>query len=511
VQPVPITSGTSAALTVTGAGFIDSSKCHVHGPATADLALPTTPGATLACTFDTTGLPIGAYELWVVNDGALASNRLPFSITASGAPHLVSLSPSAGAAGDTIALTVTGTSFAPGSVVSFGGTAQTTTYLDATRLLVPGLQTPPGAGTYPVTVTGADNSLSATAPRADTMTPSPGSPYQGDTVTLAFTGANLGGASGATIQPPSGAAFTAPLAGTPTSTSASVTVALATACAPAACPSGLYSASLTFGGGGTSSTFQFRVLSSAAVLQAVSPAGGPQGANPVTVTFTATNLRGTISGAFVLFRGNGIDRSLAPATWTPPGAATARLDLTGLDTGVYSLALQSAGAAASNAVSFTVTPGMPHVASVSPATVTRQDAPVLVTLGGSNFAKPDANGNAASQVMVLAGAPWAPARAYAVGDIASNGGDSYRCAVAGTSSTSTGPTGTGSAIADGTVTWAWAGTWQALSGSPVTIVSATAIQVLLDTRTAIPATYRVGVWNPPGPQKSTELVTFTVN
>ncbi len=35
--------------------------------------------------------------------------------------------------------------------------------------------------------------------------------------------------------------------------------------------------------------------------------------------------------------------------------------------------------------------------------------------------------------------------------------------------------------------------------------------VLLDTRTAIPATYRIGVWNPPGPQKSTELVTFTVN
>ncbi len=516
VAPATVTAGAKPDLSVTGTGFMDSSRCHVKGPATADLALPTTPGSPLVCAFDTTGLPIGAYELWVVNDGVLSSNHLPLSVTSSGAPHLVSLSPSAAATGDTVALTVTGTSFGPASVVTFGGTAQTTTYVDATRLLVPALQTST-AGTYPVTVTGADNSLdftvSATAPRADTMTPTPGSPYQGDTVTLAFTGANLTGANGATVQPPSGAAFTAPIVGTPTATSASVTVNLATACAPTAtpCPAGLYSVALTFGGGGTSSSFQFRVLSNVAVLQSVSPAGGAQGAT-VTVTFTASNLRGTQAAARVLFQGNGVNQSLTPATWSPPTGATASLNLTGLDTGVYSLAVQNEGAQPSNAVSFTVTPGLPQITSLSPMTVTQRDTPWPVTLTGTNFAKPDANGNAASQVMVLLDKGWTPSTAYAVGAIVSNGDNLYRCITAGTSAASGGPTGTGASIQDGSVFWTWAATWSPLpAGNTVTVASATSIVVQFDARTAAPGTYKIQVWNPPGPQRSNAVTGFTVN
>lgn len=51
---------------------------------------------------------------------------------------------------------------------------------------------------------------------------------------------------------------------------------------------------------------------------------------------------------------------------------------------------------------------------------------------------------------------WAASTAYAIGDLRSNGANSYRCRVAGTSAGSGGPTGTGSGIVDGGATWDWA-------------------------------------------------------
>jgi hypothetical protein len=92
-----------------------------------------------------------------------------------------------------------------------------------------------------------------------------------------------------------------------------------------------------------------------------------------------------------------------------------------------------------------------------------------------------------------------------------SGDNLYQCTTAGTSG-ATAPTGTGTAIADGSVVWGWAGTWSTLpAGNTYTVPSATAIQVQFDTRTAVPGTYRIAVWNPPGPQKSPEAVTLTVN
>lgn len=54
------------------------------------------------------------------------------------------------------------------------------------------------------------------------------------------------------------------------------------------------------------------------------------------------------------------------------------------------------------------------------------------------------------------GAAWAQSTAYAVGALVSAGGNLYLCTGAGTSaSTGAGPTGTGNAITDGSVTWAY--------------------------------------------------------
>ena len=55
---------------------------------------------------------------------------------------------------------------------------------------------------------------------------------------------------------------------------------------------------------------------------------------------------------------------------------------------------------------------------------------------------------------LLEGHAWAASTAYVIGQLRTNSGNVYRCTAAGTSSTS-GPSGTGTGVIDGTVTWAY--------------------------------------------------------
>jgi hypothetical protein len=57
-----------------------------------------------------------------------------------------------------------------------------------------------------------------------------------------------------------------------------------------------------------------------------------------------------------------------------------------------------------------------------------------------------------------AASAWQNTHAYGAAKLVSNGGNLYASTVAGTSAGSGGPTGTGTAIADGTVTWCYVGT-----------------------------------------------------
>lgn len=58
---------------------------------------------------------------------------------------------------------------------------------------------------------------------------------------------------------------------------------------------------------------------------------------------------------------------------------------------------------------------------------------------------------------------WTASKAYTIGQGVTNGGNVYQCIGAGTSASSGGPTGTGTSITDGTVTW------QYLSAGPALI------------------------------------------
>lgn len=50
---------------------------------------------------------------------------------------------------------------------------------------------------------------------------------------------------------------------------------------------------------------------------------------------------------------------------------------------------------------------------------------------------------------------WAASTAYTAGVYRTNGANQYKCITGGTSASSGGPTGTGTGITDGTVTWDW--------------------------------------------------------
>ena len=62
-----------------------------------------------------------------------------------------------------------------------------------------------------------------------------------------------------------------------------------------------------------------------------------------------------------------------------------------------------------------------------------------------------------ADVVIAAATAWASSTAYAVGVIRTNASRVYVCTIAGTSAGSGGPTTTGTAITDGTVTWRYVG------------------------------------------------------
>lgn len=77
-----------------------------------------------------------------------------------------------------------------------------------------------------------------------------------------------------------------------------------------------------------------------------------------------------------------------------------------------------------------------------------------------------------AEVTVTTLAAWAPATAYAVGDLRSNDGNIYQCSVAGVSAGAGGPTGAGTAIVDGAATWRYVAAGSAAVSAAVTAVIA---------------------------------------
>jgi hypothetical protein len=506
VGPAPAT------LHATGTGLTTGSQCHLFSRVTSvETVLPTfnQTGTALDCTLDTTGLSLGEYDLWVVNDGLLASAKSTLSVT-SDQLTLTSLSPSSGAEGSTqpVSVTVYGSGFnntAPSRAylsTTAGGstfTAQVTSYVDPTRLLAQfDLTSLPAGANYKVRVSNGgthsntvDFAIVANPPTVTSVSFSPQPIYQNATETLTFNGTNLTGGN-IRIRKPD-----ATIVSPTTTGDDSVRTASQVFSPSSAWPPGTYTTYLEFAGS-TSAPTTFTILSNVAILSAVSPAGGDQGttipqASPLigTLTLTGANF---FTGMRVFVQGlgaAGADVEVTPVAVATPNSATAGnlttpLSLVNRNTGVYRIVARNTGAADSNTLGFSVTPAVPVISGVSicttsafttcsPATATTQSAtPIYLKISGSNFAKPDVNGNGGSQLVA-----W--------------------------------NTGTVPPIASPT-TPINVGT---LSGCTVTANDYASIHVTFDSRAVFATTspYTLQIWNPGGvtpPQKS-GTTPFTVN
>lgn len=80
--------------------------------------------------------------------------------------------------------------------------------------------------------------------------------------------------------------------------------------------------------------------------------------------------------------------------------------------------------------------------------------------GGCTFARGYKSDGTTVTADYTVGSAWIASNAFAVGQYCTNGGNTYKCTAAGTSAASGGPTGTGSGITDGSVTWNYVGAGQ---------------------------------------------------
>jgi hypothetical protein len=191
----PVAGGT--AVTITGTNFAAGATVTFGGTAATNVVV--TNGTTITAT--TPGGSVGAVTVTVTNSNGLSGN-LTNGFTYVAPPTVTSVSPNSGSTLGGAAVTITGTNFAAGATVTFGGTAATNVVVVNSTTIT--ATTPAGsAGAVTVTVTnlgGLSGSLTngytyVVVPTVTNVNPNSGSTAGGTGVTI--TGTNF--AAGATV------------------------------------------------------------------------------------------------------------------------------------------------------------------------------------------------------------------------------------------------------------------------------------------------------------------------
>jgi hypothetical protein len=533
VVPSSVPSGSLTTVVVSGTGFTAGSSCRLGTiPGIGELPLATRvtgAGVQLSCDVPAS-VPNGSFTLTVASepdgDGVThTSNGTALTVTPSD-PVVYAVDPSS--ASTLAGFLISGTRFdlrtakvlfqpPAGNVLA---PAYVTT-IDAGAILVHGL--PVGAGTpyanglYTVSVrndlpggafrisNGVSFSVgSQAAPTLTSFTPS--TVFQGNpSQQLRFDGTSITGSPQIEVQLPGATTFTPVLPTTLSCAGLACTITATRSFVGA--PEGSWAARVRFGSSAsdaTSAPWPLRVLSNQAILRdyAATPApaqAGTVGETKTSLSFSVSNIRGPAFNQvrIVLMDPTGVSTvaTLRPntdpteATTTllvqPVAPATSVLSLVGRDVGTYTFRVVNPNATPSNALPFTVNAGRPTLSTVclKGASCTKYayqggppggafDASFIATirLTGTNFARPDANGNGS---VVMAAADLSPA------------------------------TMAGWPDPDPCNTVATTGTQFQLVPGTVTIVNSTQIEVELDTRAAYVdpsygTTYYLGVWNPGG-------------
>jgi hypothetical protein len=333
--------------------------------------------------------PVSPSGAWIMQ---MVAFRTPSGGTVP--PAVSSVSPNSGSTAGGTAVTITGTNFAAGATVTFGGTATTNVIaVNSTTITATTPAGSAGAVTVTVTVSGQSGSLTsgftyvtslAGSPTVAGVSPNSGSTAGGTAVTI--TGTNF--AAGAT----------ATFGGTAATKAVVVSGTQITATTPAG-SAGAVTVTVTVGGqtGSLANAFTYASPTSPPTVSGVSPNSGST-AGATAVTITGTNFA---TGATVTFGGaaatNVVVVSGTQITATTPAGSAGAVTVTvtvGGQTG--SLA---------NAFTYASPTSPPTVSGVSPNSGSTGGG-TAVTIAGTNFAAGAAvtfGGTAATNVAVVSG------------------------------------------------------------------------------------------------------------
>ncbi len=307
--------------------------------------------------------------------GTIVSNTVNYA--AQGTPTLASISPSFGARGATVAVTLTGTNLAVGATaVTISGTGVTgsaitvsgTTSLTANFIIAADAAS--GARSVTVTtVAGTSNAQAFTvyaAPAVNTISPSFG--VKGAFVDISFSGSGFAGATSIVI---SGTGVTATNLNVTSDTAMTATFTIAAGSA-----SGARNVTVV-GPGGTSNGVVFTIFGVPAISSIVPSLGYVGGSGSVTITGTEF-----ITGVTtVTFGGTGVTATSVSVASTT--SLTAAFAITANAAATARTVTVSTSAGTSNVLTFTVY-GAPQVNTVSPSYGFRGTT-FSTTLTGTNF------------------------------------------------------------------------------------------------------------------------------
>ena len=380
--------GPAFTLTVNGSGFIQGSVVNFNGSARTTTFVSATQikADILASDIATSGNA----NVTVTNPapGGGTTPNFVFAITGTSnpVPTLSSISPASGLLGQSVALTLTGTNFISGSIVNFGGNADTSGVVsnggNTLTITVPSAQLTT-AGTVNVTVTnpspgGGTTSFQSFAvnnpvPAITTIAPT-SAVASGAGFTLTVNGSNFVNGSNVRFN---GAAKTTTFVSSTQITAAILASDITTAGTfPVTVPN-------PAPGGGTSGTANFSVTGAALTLSSISPTNATTGGPAFMLTLNGT---GFVIGATVNFGSN-------PAI-TPSSVANTQIVATipAADiatAGSVSVTVTNpASGGTSNAQTFTINNPVnpaPTETSISPTSATAGGAGFSLTVNGTGF------------------------------------------------------------------------------------------------------------------------------
>jgi hypothetical protein len=370
LSPSTATTGAPAfTLTVSGTNFLQGATVYWGSTALSTTyiggtqLLAAVPGSLLAAA--------GAFNITVLNPGAVSSASMPFAVGAS--PIVASLSPNAAPPGSSgFTLTVNGSNFTAGDTVLWNGAPLSTSYVSSTQLTAPVTAAQlSGAGTVNVSVL-HNGVLSNTvafgisAPAVTSVSPST-APAGSPSLPIVVTGTNF--ISSSQVQ----------WNGTPLGTSFSSATQL-----NAQIDSSLMQTPgtnfLTVVNGTTQSAAA-RFIVTGPTLTSLNPAAATAGASTaLTLFLTGTNF---VNGSVAVWNGTNLTTTFGSSI-----QLTAQVPPNLLSTaGAVLVQVTNPGGASSGTVAFTLNPpAASTIASVSPVLAVAGGPAFLLTVSGTGYA-----------------------------------------------------------------------------------------------------------------------------